>query len=151
NTIVIMTSNLGSHLLLEHDPDQEGVREKVMARLQEHFRPEFLNRIDEIVLFHRLDPSQIRRIIDIQLEGLKKRLLERDITLELSDNAIGALALEGYDPAFGARPLKRLIQRKVENELAKQLLDGEIGDGDTVRVDVENGEFVAHRAQPVSQ
>ncbi len=148
NTIVIMTSNLGSHLLLENDPDQTGVRDKVMARLQEHFRPEFLNRIDEIVLFHRLDPTQIRAIIDILLGGLEKRLLERDIKLELSDNAKAALALEGYDPAFGARPLKRLIQRKVENELAKQVLSGEIADGDSVLVDIVDGNFVAKRSEP---
>ncbi len=141
NTLIIMTSNLGSDILLEHDPDEEGIRERVEAILKTHFRPEFLNRIDETVLFHRLKPEHIRQIVDIQLKGLVSILSQKHITLEASDEAKDLLAKLGYDPAFGARPLKRVLQQQVLNRLSSKLLGGEIKDGDRVRLVVEDGEI----------
>ena len=134
NTVVIMTSNLGSQWLLGDAPDED----KVLESVRQHFKPEFLNRIDEIMVFHRLSKEHIANIVEIQLRELKARLAERDVTIELTPAATAYLADKGYDPAYGARPLKRLIQREIENQLALRLLDGGIKHGDTVTVDVRN-------------
>jgi ATP-dependent Clp protease ATP-binding subunit ClpB len=134
NTVIIMTSNLGSQWILSPDESEESMVEKVMATVRDHFKPEFLNRVDEIIVFHRLRPEHIARIVDLQLERLRARLAERGITLEVSEDAAAYLAERGYDPVYGARPLRRLIQREIENVLALKLLDGTFRDGDTIRV-----------------
>jgi ATP-dependent Clp protease ATP-binding subunit ClpB len=113
--------------------------------MREHFRPEFLNRIDEIVVFAPLTREQLAEIVDLQLERLRARLAERTITLETTDAAKETLADAGWDPAYGARPLKRAIQRLVENPLALRLLEGDFADGDTIRVDAQNGDIVFER------
>jgi ATP-dependent Clp protease ATP-binding subunit ClpB len=146
NSVVIMTSNLGSQWLLG-DESVDAMTEKVMATVRDHFKPEFLNRVDEIIVFHRLAREHLGRIVDIQLHRLAARLAERDITLELTDAARSYLADKGYDPAYGARPLKRLIQREIENELAKKLLDGSFSDGDTIRVDAGDDVLTFARAE----
>jgi len=128
NTVVIMTSNVGSDLLREG-----GGAEDVLQLLKTKFRPEFLNRIDETVVFHSLDAQHLRRIVTLQIEILRRRLADRRITLDVSNDVLDALAKEGFDPTFGARPLKRLIQRKLQNPLAMQLLEGKFADGDTLR------------------
>ena len=138
NTVVIMTSNAATG---EED------RDRVMAALRKTFRPEFLNRIDEIVVFHALGREHIRKIVDLQLAQLRKRLADRNITLEVSTAAMDALAKEGYDPQYGARPLKRLIQREVQNPLAVALLEGRFKDGDAVKVDAaKSGELSFRKA-----
>src|SRR5262249_61332570 len=109
--------------------------------MRQHFRPEFLNRVDEIVVFHALSMEHLKQIVDIQLERLRKRLEERHITLELTDPAREHLVRVGHDPAYGARPLKRTIQREVETELARRILRGEVRDGQTVEVDYQDGEL----------
>jgi len=136
NTIIIMTSNLGSEYLASLDPgrDSSAAREQVMAAVRAHFRPEFLNRLDEIVLFHRLEPKHMDQVVAIQVARLEKVLAERKIVLKLDDAACGWLARAGYDPVYGARPLKRVIQRQLQNPLAELLLEGSIGEGDTVSV-----------------
>jgi ATP-dependent Clp protease ATP-binding subunit ClpB len=120
----------------------EGTRRHVLDALREHFRPEFLNRIDEIIVFHALTREQMRKIIDIQLRGLMKRLEDRKIHVELGDRAKDLLIAEGYDPAYGARPLKRVIQRRVLDPLAMRVLQGEFGEGSVVRIDAPQGELV---------
>jgi ATP-dependent Clp protease ATP-binding subunit ClpB len=140
NTVVIMTSNLGSAFITERTMAEggtmdEGTRRQVMDALREHFRPEFLNRIDEIIFFHSLSREHMKRIIDIQLAGLTKRLEERKIHVTLTDAAKEQLVRDGYDPAYGARPLKRAIQRQVLDPLALRVLEGDFGEGDTVVVD----------------
>ncbi len=140
NTVVIMTSNLGSHLISERTMAEEGTidegtRRQVMEALREHFRPEFLNRIDEIIFFHALGREHLKRIIDIQIAGLVKRLEERKIHVVLTDAAKEQLVREGYDPSYGARPLKRTIQRRVLDPLALRVLKGDFVEGDTVTVD----------------
>jgi ATP-dependent Clp protease ATP-binding subunit ClpB len=116
-----------------------------MAEVRARFRPEFLNRVDEIILFHRLRREHMGRIVDIQMTRLAKLLEERKIMVVLEPKARDWLAQKGYDPAYGARPLKRAIQRQLENPLARRLLEGEFGDGDTIRVDAQNGELVFAR------
>ncbi|MDR1363552.1 MAG: ATP-dependent chaperone ClpB [Spirochaetaceae bacterium] len=133
NTIIIMTSNLGSDLILEAK-QQSDIKQALSELLKRHFRPEFLNRIDETVIFNRLDKSEIGKIVDIQLERLKERLAERKITLELTDGAKDLIIERGYDPMFGARPLKRTIQSELENPIAKAIIAGNISDGSTVKV-----------------
>ena len=139
NTVIIMTSNIGSTTLIEAaeaGPDAfEGAAEQVRLALRDHFRPEFLNRVDEIIVFRPLDESQLREIVRLLAANVSRRLVESGITLELTDAALTLLAREGYDPAYGARPLRRVIQRRVENPLARRILAGEFGQGDTVRVD----------------
>ena len=144
NTVVIMTSNLGSDRIQEYtrQGDIEGLRSAVMDVVQGHFRPEFLNRIDEMVIFHPLDAQQIRSITEIQLQGLRHRLQERDMDLVLTDAALDRLAESGFDPVYGARPLKRVIQREIENPLAQKLLRGDYHAGELVHVDVEDGALV---------
>jgi ATP-dependent Clp protease ATP-binding subunit ClpB len=135
NTIVIMTSNLGSQWIHERGLSEDEIRERVMEAVRGHFRPELLNRIDEIVIFHALGLEQIQHIVDIQLRGLRKRLAERKMSLELSPEAATEIARAGFDPVYGARPLKRTIQKDVVQPLAVRMLQGEFGDGDSVRVD----------------
>jgi len=143
NTIIIMTSNIGSHLILEHrggtGESYERMKETVLAELRRAFRPEFLNRVDEIVVFHALTEEHLKRIVEIQLERLRQRVRDRQIELELTERAKARLAEWGYDPVFGARPLKRVIQREVETPLAKLILQGEVRDNSLVIVDEEGG------------
>jgi ATP-dependent Clp protease ATP-binding subunit ClpB len=135
NAIVIMTSNLGSPVFNDQSLDREKQKEAVLEDVRGYFRPEFVNRIDEIVVFDPLGRDEIGQIVDIQLRSLRRRLDERGLTIELSDDARAYLANKGYEPAFGARPLKRLIQREIQDPLAMQLLSGEIRDGDTVTIE----------------
>ncbi len=140
NIIVIMTSNLGSAHIQEM-ADEAAIREKVMEALKGAFRPEFLNRIDEVLIFHRLSLAQTKQIVEIQLGHLHRRLADRKITLTVTDPAKEFLAREGFDPMLGARPLKRALQRLVQNRLARRILEGEFGEGDTVVVDLRGGEL----------
>ncbi len=146
NTLIIMTSNIGSPHLLENASEsgeiQEAVRKNVMGDLQSNFRPEFLNRVDEIVLFKPLTLAEIKSIVDLQLVLLRERLAERSIALELSDSAKEHIAREGYDPVYGARPLKRFLQRQVETALSRRLLTGDITDRSCVSIGLSDGEFV---------
>jgi ATP-dependent Clp protease ATP-binding subunit ClpB len=141
NAVVIMTSNLGSQFIAEHTGDlSEGVRREVTEALRQHFRPEFLNRVDEIIFFHALALEHMTSIVDIQVRGLLKRLEDRKVHVELTDAAKRFIVTEGYDPMYGARPLKRTIQRRVLDPLAMRVLEGELREGDRVTVDVgENG------------
>ncbi|MBE9591534.1 ATP-dependent chaperone ClpB [Moraxella sp. K127] len=140
NTVIIMTSNLGSHKIFDMAGDEyEEIKSAVMESVNAHFRPEFINRIDEIVVFHPLGQSQMAGIASIQLDRLRARLKERELGLVLSDEAMNELVSVGYDPVFGARPLKRVIVQEIENPLAQKLLAGEFVAGDTISVGVENG------------
>ncbi len=144
NTVIIMTSNIGSPMILEAAKNggvTRGVREDVQKLLSQHFRPEFLNRVDEIVVFDALSVHQMRDIVDIQLHGLRSRLLERGVHLELSDLAKDHLAGMGFDPAYGARPLKRTIGRELETPIAKRILGGEVPDNSSLLVDYFDGQF----------
>jgi ATP-dependent Clp protease ATP-binding subunit ClpB len=138
NTVVIMTSNLGSQVIQEHAGEKNYVRMKsaVLEIVQQNFRPEFVNRIDDIVVFHPLGTEQIRAIVDIQLGQLRKRLIERGLDLALDDKARDLLGEAGFDPVYGARPLKRAIQQQIENPLAQQLLQGRYAPGDRIHVGV---------------
>ncbi|MBI4715047.1 MAG: AAA family ATPase, partial [Nitrospirae bacterium] len=139
-TVVIMTSNLGSaHIQELAGWEEEEMRKRVLEALHAHFRPEFLNRIDDTIIFHTLSRAQLREIVEIQVESLRRRLEEKGITLRLTDAAKDYLASEGYDPTFGARPLKRVIQREVQNPLALKLLEGVFKEGETVAADVKDG------------
>ncbi|HBB89019.1 MAG TPA: ATP-dependent chaperone ClpB [Blastocatellia bacterium] len=142
NTVLIMTSNLGSREIQAAEGDETQVRETVLQELQDHFKPEFLNRIDDIVIFHQLSREQIVKIIDVQLERLRKSLSERGIQLVLDDSARQLLAREGYDPTYGARPLKRAIQTLIQNPLAVKLLNGEVLPGQVVKVSAEDDKMV---------
>ncbi|MBV8689292.1 MAG: AAA family ATPase, partial [Candidatus Eremiobacteraeota bacterium] len=142
NTIVIMTSNIGSHRILDYQGDFSGaeyaiMRATVLDELRQHFRPEFLNRVDEIIVFHALNEEQLGQIVEIQLTRLRERLAQRHITIELSDAAKRHLVKTGYDPTYGARPLKRAIQREIETPLGRKILGGEIKDGESVFVDYD--------------
>ena len=148
NVVVIMTSNLGSQYIAEastrspHDGGQltDDVKRQVTDALRQHFRPEFLNRVDEVIFFHALGLEHMKTIVGIQIRGLLKRLKDRKIHIELSDAAKALLVSEGYDPMYGARPLKRMIQRRVLDPLAMRVLEGEFREGDRVTVDVgDNG------------
>ena len=134
NTVLIMTSNLGSREIQAAEGDEKQVREAVLQELRLHFKPEFLNRVDDVVIFHQLSRQQIGIIIDVQLERLRAMLAERNITLVLDDSARELLMREGYDPSYGARPLKRAIQSLIQNPLAVKLLQGEIGPGQTIKL-----------------
>jgi len=147
NTVLIMTSNLGSREILSVQDDDKQVREAALAVLREHFKPEFLNRIDDIVVFKKLGKEQIAKIIDVQLERLRNMLADRDISIELDESAKELLVKEGYDPVYGARPLKRAIQTLVQNPLAVKLLKGEIQSGQTVRISADEG---AMKFKPVA-
>jgi ATP-dependent Clp protease ATP-binding subunit ClpB len=152
NTVVIMTSNIGSQFLADGIVE-DIAEERVLGALRDHFRPEFLNRVDEIVVFRRLDREQLAEIVELQAGRLRARLADRGVELELTEAARELLGREGYDPAYGARPLKRLIQRRLENPLAQKMLAGEVRDGDHVVVDVEGDDLtftVAQRAEAVA-
>jgi ATP-dependent Clp protease ATP-binding subunit ClpB len=140
NTIIIMTSNIGSQFILDvaaDDSRYEEMRSRVIEAMRSNFRPEFLNRIDEFIIFHSLQKSELREIVKLQVQRLGERLSDRKMSLKLSDSALDFLAEVGYDPVYGARPLKRAIQRELETAIAKQILRGEFHDGDTIYVDVE--------------
>ena len=139
-----MTSNLGSQLIQEFTEkgDFEGMKAAVMEVVGQHFRPEFINRIDESVVFHTLGREQIRSITEIQIGYLRQRLLDKELNLQISEAALDKLGEAGFDPVYGARPLKRAIQQRLENSLAQQLLQGDFVAGDTINVDVEGDELV---------
>jgi ATP-dependent Clp protease ATP-binding subunit ClpB len=142
NSIVIMTSNIGSPRILEYRGDFEGrdygrMKDAVLEELRRHFRPEFLNRVDELIVFHSLSEEQLKRIVEIQLTRLRSRLAERHIGIELTDAARTHLVRTGYDPNYGARPLKRAIQKEIETPLARLVLEGKLRDGQIVAVDLD--------------
>jgi ATP-dependent Clp protease ATP-binding subunit ClpB len=152
NTVLIMTSNVASDLIQEmaqHEGDDDRLKNKLLEALRKTFRPEFLNRIDEIVTFKSLGREELAKIVDIQIEDLRRRLAERKLTLELSPEARASLADRGYDPVFGARPLKRTIQRMIENPLAVDVLAGRFGEGDTVLVEANGDTFQFRKEAPV--
>jgi ATP-dependent Clp protease ATP-binding subunit ClpB len=143
NTIVIMTSNVGSQWIQDlggSRPEDMAVR--VMEALRAQFKPEFLNRIDETIIFHNLTLNQIGKIVDIQIDKLRQRLADKQIELELSESSKAFLSEKGYDPSYGARPLKRVIQKFIENELSLEILKGNFREGDRVKADVQNGRIV---------
>jgi len=143
NTVIIMTSNLGSQLIQELAGEANYARMKsaVMEIVGQHFRPEFINRVDEVVVFHPLGHDHIRKIVDIQVGYLRKRLADRDLELELDDAARGLLGEAGFDPVYGARPLKRAIQQQLENPLAQSILRGDFGPGDRILVTAREGKL----------
>ncbi len=141
NTVIIMTSNIGSQYILDvagDDSRYPEMRERVMESMRNSFRPEFLNRIDEVIIFHSLRKDELRHIVKLQVQRLEQRLADRKMSLRLSDAALDFLAEVGYDPVYGARPLKRAIQRELETQIAKQILRGEFNEGDMIFVDVQN-------------
>jgi ATP-dependent Clp protease ATP-binding subunit ClpB len=144
NCVIVMTSNLGSQMIQElaGENNYEAMKEAVMTVVSQHFRPEFINRLDETVVFHPLQKFQIRNIANLQIQYLEKRLLEREIKLKISDRSLDYLAETGYDPVYGARPLKRTIQQLLENPLAKEILEGKFLPGDTVKVDMKDSQIV---------
>jgi len=146
NTVVIMTSNIGSTSLIdaaESGPDAfAAAAERVRLSLRDHFRPEFLNRVDEIIVFQPLSEVQLTEIVRLLLSGVEARLAESQISLEVTDEARALIARGGYDPQYGARPLRRAIQRLIENPLAKRILAGEFTSGETVRIDARDGALV---------
>jgi ATP-dependent Clp protease ATP-binding subunit ClpB len=146
NTVIIMTSNIGSQRLLEGVTEKgeirESVRDEVLRDMRQHFRPEFLNRVDEIVVFKPLQPKEIEKIVDLLLVDLRKRLEGRRITIEMTPKARAHVAIEGYDPVYGARPLKRFLQREVETRIGRDLIAGKIQDGAKVTIDAKDGELV---------
>ncbi|WP_170942299.1 AAA family ATPase, partial [Noviherbaspirillum denitrificans] len=143
NTVIVMTSNLGSHKIQSMEgSDPELVKLSVMAEVKTHFRPEFINRIDEIVVFHALDEKNIGQIARIQLKVLEARLAKMEISLKVTDAALQKIAEAGFDPVYGARPLKRAIQQQIENPLSKAILEGRFGPKDTILADVRNGRLV---------
>jgi ATP-dependent Clp protease ATP-binding subunit ClpB len=143
NTVVIMTSNLGSQMIQQMAGDDYGViKLAVMAEVKTFFRPEFINRIDDVIVFHALDQKNIRDIARIQLQYLEKRLAAMDMSLEVSDAALDRISESGFDPVFGARPLKRAIQSEIENPLATHILEGDFGPKDLIKVDCKKGKMV---------
>jgi ATP-dependent Clp protease ATP-binding subunit ClpB len=145
NTVLIMTSNVGSSEIAGETID-ENIRERIEGVLSNHFKPEFLNRIDETVIFHRLSREDISRIVELPVDLLAKRVSDRGVEIELTDDAKTLLGNLGYDPTYGARPLKRVIQRQLVDRLALALLEGKFADGDRVRVDASEGELVFEKA-----
>jgi ATP-dependent Clp protease ATP-binding subunit ClpB len=148
NTIIVMTSNIGSQLIQQitnEGGSQEEIREAVRSTLATQFLPEFLNRVDETIIFHPLDRKHLRQIIGIQIGRLVKQLAHQGLGLEVTDAALAALATQGYDPVFGARPLKRAIQQQIQNPLATEILKGNFNEGSTIRVDHRGDEFVFQR------
>ncbi|MGZ3523964.1 MAG: AAA family ATPase, partial [Thermodesulfobacteriota bacterium] len=145
NTVVIMTSNIGSQWIMDlGEKDYEEMRRRVMDAVRAHFKPEFLNRVDELVIFHGLGLKEIKAIVDIQVKKLEQRLLEKRIQLNMTEKAKEWLAKEGFDPAYGARPLKRVIQKEIQDKLALMLLEGKFKEGDSIIADVNErkGELV---------
>lgn len=160
NTVLIMTSNVGAHAIqrestigftLEKDETRsyEDMKNKVMEELRKTFRPEFLNRIDEIIVFHALNKEHLKEIVEIMVNDFAAQLLERDVTVEFTQAAKDLIAEKGYDPDYGARPLRRAIQRFIENPLAEEMLRGTYQAGDKIIVDAADGEFVFRKAEPV--
>jgi len=147
NSIVVMTSNIGSRQIMElaGQLDDETIKGAAFDELRKHFLPEFLNRVDEVIVFHPLGKNEIRQIVDLQIRRLQKQLVEHDYTLEVSDQARELIAQEGYDPQFGARPLKRVIQNRLQNSLANAVLSGEFPEGSIIEVDEQHGEFTFNR------
>ena len=142
NTVIVMTSNLGSQMIQQmSDSDYQLIKLAVMGEVKTHFRPEFINRIDEVVVFHALDEKHIKSIAKIQLSYLKKRLAAMDMQLEVEDVVLAQLASVGFDPVYGARPLKRAIQSSIENPLAKEILEGRFGPKDVIRVSLSAGKL----------
>jgi ATP-dependent Clp protease ATP-binding subunit ClpB len=150
NAVVLMTSNLGSQWILSADETGSSMEDKVLASVRDHFKPEFLNRVDDIIVFHRLSPDHLAQIVDLQLAAVSRRLAERDILLEVSDAARDYVARKGYEPAYGARPIKRLIQREILDPLALKLLDGTFVDGDAITVDSQGDSLELVGASPSS-
>jgi ATP-dependent Clp protease ATP-binding subunit ClpB len=147
NTVIVMTSNLGSQMIQQMSGDDyQVIKLAVMGEVKTHFRPEFINRIDEIVVFHALDEKNIASIARIQLGYLQKRLARLEMTLDVDDKALAAVAEAGFDPVFGARPLKRAIQERIENPLARAILDGKFAAKDTIRVTMAGGQMTFERA-----
>jgi ATP-dependent Clp protease ATP-binding subunit ClpB len=143
NTVVIMTSNIGSATIAQlQGQDEEEMERQVMKALKDHFRPEFLNRIDDVIVFHPLTREQIRSIVQIQAVNIQALLRDRGISIELTDGALDLLAVDGYDPVYGARPLRRAIQKRIQDVLAMEILAGKFGEGDTVIAEVKEGEIV---------
>jgi ATP-dependent Clp protease ATP-binding subunit ClpB len=142
NTVIIMTSNIGSQLIFELQEKETQMKQKVMDVVRSHFKPEFLNRLDEIIIFHSLRLPEIIKIVDIQFNILKKRLTERKIEITLTESARKLIARAGYDPSYGARPLKRTIQHRILDPLAMKILDKEFKEGDSIEVDADDGELV---------
>ncbi len=143
NTVIIMTSNVASQFIYEMgDKPEDEIKAKLKEALQQYFRPEFLNRLDDIIIFHRLDKKQIRKIVKIQLKYLQDRVKDKNIEIVFSETALDKLTEMGFDPQFGARPLKRVIQKEIENKLAIEILEGKIVPGQKVKIDVKDGEFV---------
>jgi ATP-dependent Clp protease ATP-binding subunit ClpB len=148
NTVIVMTSNLGSHEIQRMSADKvdpDRIKEAVMGEVKQHFRPEFINRIDEMVVFHALGADHIRSIARIQLRRLEGRLGERELLLTVTERALDEIAKVGFDPVFGARPLKRAIQQHIENPVARAILEGKFAPKDVVPVDFDNGQFVFQR------
>jgi ATP-dependent Clp protease ATP-binding subunit ClpB len=143
NTVIIMTSNIGSHAISESSGDLDKAMPKLMEALRGTFRPEFLNRIDDVIVFHRLTQDLIKSIVGLQIRQLEQILAQKELSLEVSPRAVEELAREGYDPVYGARPLKRLIQKKIQDRLAMMLLNGDIRAGDNIRLDLDTrtGEY----------
>ena len=138
NTVVIMTSNIGSQWIVDlGEKDYAEMKNRVMDAVKAHFKPEFLNRIDELIIFHGLGIEEIKAIVDIQIRKLQQRLLERQIHLEMTEKAKEWLARQGFDPAYGARPLKRVIQKEIQDQLALKILEGKFKEGDTLTADVD--------------
>jgi ATP-dependent Clp protease ATP-binding subunit ClpB len=142
NTVLIMTSNIGSHFIQELSSNEELMRQRVMELVRQTFRPEFLNRIDEIVVFHGLTDKQIAEVVDKEMAALGKRLAEKKIEVVLTPAAKAVLASEGFDPVYGARPIRRLLQRRVLDPLALAILRGEFREGERVIVDERHGDIV---------
>jgi ATP-dependent Clp protease ATP-binding subunit ClpB len=147
NTILILTSNLGSQYLVEPLTSEEEKKQQVLEVVRASFKPEFLNRLDDLVVFSALNKEELERIARLQIDRLAKRLAERRLTLEVTDAALAWLAEEGNDPAYGARPLRRLVQTAIGDRLAKEILAGEVKDGDTVRVDAFGEGLIVGAAQ----
>jgi ATP-dependent Clp protease ATP-binding subunit ClpB len=144
--VIIMTSNLGSQRVHGYDGDYQSMKALVMESVTEHFRPEFINRVDDIVVFHALGEEQVRAIANIQMDILRKRLNEQDITLDINSEALDMVGRAGFDPVYGARPLKRSIQDLIENPLADAILSGDFKGGDVVVVTVTDGSLSFQKA-----
>jgi ATP-dependent Clp protease ATP-binding subunit ClpC len=161
NTLIIMTSNVGAEMIKKNmtlgftaaqdrERDYNNMKDKVMDELKKNFRPEFLNRIDEIIVFHSLEEKHIAEIVSLMAEDVRKRLLEQDIDFRLTDRAKAFLAKEGFDPAYGARPLRRAIQKHIEDRLSEELLKGNLGKGSSVIIDEVDGELVVRNEVPAN-
>jgi ATP-dependent Clp protease ATP-binding subunit ClpB len=149
--VIIMTSNLGSQVIqeLSGEGNYQRMKSAVMEIVQQHFRPEFINRVDDIVVFRPLGTAQIRAIVEIQLASLRRRLLERNLDLVLDDAARDLIGAAGFDPVYGARPLRRAIQQRIENPLSQSILRSEFGPGDRIRVGVRAGELMFERQREI--